>query len=78
MGQADVVLCDLFIRLTQGGATSIPEEDAIELTEGWRNSQWPACMVTLPTTRAAGAVDLKRMFEYAAANTWKHFKPRRQ
>ena len=74
MGQADVVLCDLFIRLTQGGVTSIPEEDAIELTEGWRNSQWPACMVTLPTTRAAGAVDLKRMFEYAAANTWKHFK----
>ena len=70
MSQADVVMCDLFIRLTQGGTTSIPEEDAIELTEGWRNSQWPACMVTLPTTRAAGAVDLKRMFEYAAANSW--------
>jgi hypothetical protein len=34
MGQADVVLCDLFIRLTQGGTTSVPEEDAIELTEG--------------------------------------------
>jgi hypothetical protein len=41
MGQADVVFCDLFVRLTQGGATSIAEEDAIELTEGWQNSQWP-------------------------------------
>ena len=69
-------LCDLFIRLTQGGTTSIPEEDAIELTEGWRNSQWPGSMVTLPVTRAAAAVDLKRMFEYAAANCWKHFKPK--
>ena len=36
MGQADVVFCDLFIRLTQGGTTSTAEEDAIELTEGWR------------------------------------------
>ena len=74
MGQADVVLCDLFVRLTQGGATSIAEEDAIEMTEGWRNSQWPDSMVTMPVTRAAASVDLKRMFDYAAENSWKNFK----
>ena len=33
-------------------------------------------MATLPVTRAAAAVDLKRMLEYAAANSWKHFKPK--
>jgi hypothetical protein len=74
MGQADVVLCDLFVRLTNGGATSVAEEDAIEITEGWRFSQWPDSMITLPATRAAAAVDLKRMFEYAADNSWKGFK----
>ena len=60
MGQADVVFCDLFVRLTQGDATSIAEEDTIELTEGWRNSQWPGSMVALPLTRAASSVDLQR------------------
>ena len=62
------------LHLTQGGASSVPEEDAIEITEGWRNSQWPNCMVTLPKAAAASAVDLKRMFDYAADNCWRHFK----
>ena len=30
MSQADVVLCDLFVKMTKGGATSEPKEDAIE------------------------------------------------
>jgi hypothetical protein len=66
MGQADLVLCDLFCRPSQGANTSVPEEDAIEITDGWRNSQWPDCMVTLPKAGAASTVDLKRMFEYWA------------
>ena len=55
--------------VTQSGASSVPEEDAIELTEGWRNSQGPSCMVTLPKAGAAAAVDLKRMFDYAQVTT---------
>ena len=74
MSQADLVLRDLFVRLSQGATTSNPEEDAIEITEGWRNSQWPNCMVTLPKTGPSSTVDLKRMFEYAALNSWQHFK----
>jgi hypothetical protein len=74
MSQADVVMRDLFIRLSQGATTSNPEEDAIEITEGWRNSQWPDCMITLPKTGPASTVDLKRMFEYAANNCWRTFK----
>jgi hypothetical protein len=76
MSQADMVFCDLFVRMTKGGATSVVEEDAIELTEGWRNSQWPDCMVTMLMTRAAASVDMKRMFEYAVDFTWMNFKPK--
>ena len=74
MSQADVVFCDLFVKMTKGGATSDPEEDAIEMTEGWLNSQWPDCMVTMPMTRANASVDLKRMLEYANDPSWINFK----
>ena len=74
MSQADLVLRDLFVRLSQGATSSNPEEDAIEITEGWRNTQWPDCMVTLPKTGPSSTVDLKRMFEYAALNSWQNFK----
>ena len=73
-GQADLVLCDLFARLSQGKENSNPEEDAIEITEGWRNTQWPECMVTLPRLGPASAVDMKRMFEYSNNSTWQNFK----
>jgi hypothetical protein len=71
---ADSVLCDLFVRLSQGAGTSDPEEDAIEITEGWRNTQWPDCMITLPRIGAASAVDMKRMFDYAQSGNWPNFK----
>ena len=73
-GQADLVLCDLFVRLSQGKENSNPEEDAIEITEGWRNTQWPECMVTLPRLGPASAVDMKRMFDYSSNSTWQNFK----
>ena len=73
-GQADLVLCDLFVRLSQGAENSNPEEDAIEITEGWRNTQWPDCMVTLPKQGPASAVDMKRMFDYARNSNWQNFK----
>ena len=74
MSQADLVLRALFVQLSQGATTSNPEEDAIEITEGWRNMQWPQCMVTLPKIGPSSTVDLKRMFEYAALNSWQNFK----
>ena len=72
-GQADLVLCDLFVRLSQGAENSNPEEDAIEITEGWRNTQWPDCMITLPKQGPASAVDMKRMFDYARVSNWQNF-----
>jgi hypothetical protein len=76
--QADTIFIDLFLRLSHGGATSVPEEDAIEITEGWINAQWPENMVTLPKAGAAATVDLKRMFDYAKNNTWQFFKTKSQ
>jgi hypothetical protein len=72
-GQADLVLGDLFARLTQGANTN-PEEATIEIAEGWRNSQWPDCMITLPNQGPASAVDMKRMFDYASNSNWPNFK----
>jgi hypothetical protein len=76
MSQAGVIFCELFVKMTKGGATSEPEEDAIEMAEGWLNSQWPDCMVTMLMTRANASVDLKCMLEYANDSSWINFKPK--
>jgi hypothetical protein len=72
-GQADITLSDLFAKLTQGDNPK-PEEAAIEIAEGWRNSQWPDCMITLPSLGPASAVDMKRMLDYAINANWPNFK----